>query len=75
MKNLKAQKETANSSRMQRPATWNGLFAICLLATTMLLSSCEAIGDIFKAGMGVGIFLVLAVVILIVVIVMRVGKK
>ncbi|MES2646884.1 MAG: MYXO-CTERM sorting domain-containing protein [Bacteroidota bacterium] len=31
----------------------------------VFLTSCEAIGGIFKAGMGVGIFLVLLVVILI----------
>ncbi|WP_202390796.1 hypothetical protein [Flavobacterium sp. Sd200] len=32
----------------------------------MLLTGCEAIGDIFKAGMGFGIFLVIAVVVLII---------
>jgi len=39
-----------------------GIFAL-LLST---LTSCEAIGDIFKAGMGFGIFLVIAVVVLII---------
>lgn len=48
---------------------------IGLLCITMLLSSCEAIGDIFKAGMGVGIFLVVAVVGIIIFFVMRAGKK
>lgn len=38
-----------------------GLVAL-LMAT---LTSCEAIGDIFQAGMGVGIFLVVVVIILI----------
>jgi len=35
------------------------------LASTML-SSCELIGDIFQAGMYVGIFIVIAVIVLIV---------
>lgn len=39
------------------------LFA-ALLFTTML-SSCELIGDIFKAGYYVGIFVVLVVIVLI----------
>ena len=30
------------------------------------LSSCQIIGDIFKAGVGVGVFLVIAVIVLIV---------
>ncbi len=36
---------------------------IILIICTTLFSSCELIGGIFKAGMGVGIFLVLAVFI------------
>jgi hypothetical protein len=39
-----------------------GVFAMLL----SMLTGCEAIGDIFKAGMGVGIFLVIAVVVLII---------
>lgn len=39
-----------------------GAFAMLL----SMLTSCEAIGDIFKAGMGVGIFLVIAVVVLVI---------
>jgi len=37
----------------------------------ILLSSCEAIGGIFKAGMGFGIFIVLFVIILIAVLLFR----
>ncbi|MCW4468015.1 hypothetical protein OGH69_03480 [Flavobacterium sp. MFBS3-15] len=39
-----------------------GIFAL-LLGT---LTSCEVIGDIFQAGMAVGIFIVIAVVVLII---------
>lgn len=53
----------------------NIIAVLGLLGITMLLSSCEAIGDIFKAGMGVGIFLVVAVVGIIIFFVMRAGKK
>ncbi|HMT27890.1 MAG TPA: hypothetical protein PKD91_01290 [Bacteroidia bacterium] len=48
-------------------------FIFILLATFM--SSCEAIGGIFKAGMGFGIFVVLAVVVLIVGLIVKMGKK
>lgn len=40
------------------------LGALAMLLT--ILTGCEAIGDIFKAGMGFGIFLVIAVVVLII---------
>lgn len=46
---------------------------LLLLLTT--LSSCEAIAGIFKAGMGVGIFLVIAVVALIAFFAMKMGRK
>ena len=46
-----------------------------LLSMLCLLSSCEAIAGIFKAGMGVGIFIAVAVVAFIVFLVMRAGKK
>ncbi len=39
-----------------------GIFAL-LIGT---LTSCEVIGDIFQAGMAVGIFIVIAVVVLII---------
>ncbi len=45
----------------------NNLLRIATLLTVLLgFTSCEVIGDIFKAGMGVGIFLVILVVALIV---------
>jgi hypothetical protein len=39
-----------------------GMFAMLL----SLLTSCEVIGDIFQAGMAVGIFVVVLVVVLII---------
>ena len=38
-------------------------------------TSCEVIGDIFKAGMGVGIFLVIAVIAVIIYIISKIGGK
>ena len=49
--------------------TWVLLFALMIT-----LSSCEAIGDIFQAGMSVGIFIVVLVVALILWLVMR-GRR
>ena len=45
------------------------------LFIALLFSSCSAIAGIFKAGMGVGIFVVLFVVIIIALVVMRINKK
>ncbi len=39
---------------------------LCSLALAMTLTSCEAIGDIFQAGMAVGVVVVIIVVILII---------
>lgn len=50
------------------------LVAVLIFIVTFF-SSCEAIEGIFKAGMGVGIFIVLAVVALIIYIMSRFGKK
>ncbi|MGK4567873.1 hypothetical protein [Flavobacterium sp. 3HN19-14] len=48
------------------------LAAFFLIAT--LFSSCEVIGDIFKAGMGVGIFIVIAIIAVIIFIISRFKK-
>ena len=47
------------------------LLFFCIFA----FSSCSTIEGIFKAGMGVGIFIVVAIVALIVFVAMRIGKK
>jgi hypothetical protein len=46
---------------------------LALLLGTML-TSCEAIGDIFQAGVGVGIFIVIFVVVIIIWIISRFRK-
>jgi len=53
----------------------NVLSTLILILFATFLSSCEAIGGIFKAGMGFGIFVVLAVVVLIVGLFIKMGKK
>ncbi len=45
-----------------------------LIAMVVMLSSCEAIGDVFQAGMTVGIVVVVIVVILIIWLVSRFRK-
>lgn len=40
-----------------------------------LLSSCEVIGGIFKAGMGVGIFIVVFIIAVVIYFISRFGKK
>lgn len=40
------------------------LLGLCLLAMAMTFASCEVIGDIFQAGIWVGIIIVVAVVVL-----------
>lgn len=47
---------------------------ILLFLVLTLFSGCELVEDIFKAGMGVGIFLVLLVIALIVWVISRVKK-
>lgn len=44
---------------------------LCLLVMVMTLSSCELIGDIFQAGMFVGVLVVVAIVALIIWLVSR----
>lgn len=51
------------------------LIATMALLTIMLTAaSCEAIGGIFKAGMGVGILIVVVVIAVIVALILRAGK-
>lgn len=48
------------------------LAALFLLILTSF-TSCEVIGGIFKAGMGVGIFIVVAVIALIIFVISKIG--
>jgi hypothetical protein len=49
--------------------------SIFLIFCTLFLTSCSAIEGIFKAGMGVGIFIVIAIIAIIVFVAMRFSKK
>lgn len=53
----------------------NLTFLIILFLTIITtLSGCAAIGEIFKAGMGFGIFIVIIVIALVVFLVTKMGK-
>jgi hypothetical protein len=53
--------------------SWLRLSVILLAATAV--SGCEVIGDIFQAGMAVGIFIVLAVIALVVFLIGKVRRN
>lgn len=46
-----------------------------VLATMVLLSSCQVVGGIFKAGIWTGIFVVVIIVVLIIFLISKMGKK
>lgn len=49
------------------------IFSLIMLMLTLTLSSCQIIGDIFKAGVGVGVFMVVAVIGLIIFLIAKIG--
>ena len=51
---------------------FNYITILLLISMSFGLSSCEVIGGIFKAGMGVGAFAIIAVLVLIIFLVTRV---
>jgi hypothetical protein len=50
-------------------------WVLMMIACSFLVTSCQAIGDIFSAGVYTGVFIVVAVIIVIIVIVVKAGKK
>jgi len=48
---------------------------LLVLASTFILTSCQAIGDIFSAGVYAGVFIVVFIIIIIIVVVSKLGKK
>ncbi len=48
---------------------------LILFGLSISLTSCEAIGDIFKTGVGVGIFIVVFIILLIGGIVLAIGRN
>ncbi len=64
-----------NHSHRNRIGNYSRLVApFLLLLSSLMVSSCTAISEIFKAGMGFGIFAVLALLVIIVFIIMRLRK-
>jgi hypothetical protein len=49
--------------------------SVLLISMTAMLSSCQLVEGIFKAGMGFGIFIVIAIIALIVFLVFRLGRS
>lgn len=54
-------------------STLNKVLALAVIG--LLFTSCSAIEGIFKAGMGVGIFMVVAVIAVIIFIISKLGGK
>lgn len=50
-------------------------YAALFIFIITLFTSCEVVEGIFKAGMGVGIFIVIAVIALIIFIISKLGGK
>ncbi|MFA6151127.1 MAG: phosphatidate cytidylyltransferase [Chitinophagaceae bacterium] len=48
---------------------------LLLIMLSVSLTSCEIIGGIFKAGVGVGIFIVVAIIAVIALVIGRAGRK
>jgi len=55
--------------------TSNLITVVMILASSVLLSSCEVVGGIFGAGMGFGIFMILAVVVIAILFMVKLGKN
>ena len=50
------------------------LLFLLLISLTILLSSCELVGDIFEAGIGVGVFAILGILVLVGWLIMKMRK-
>lgn len=53
----------------------NTLKLLISSALFFLISSCSVVEGIFKAGMGVGIFIVIAIIALVLFLIFRIGKN
>lgn len=53
----------------------NPILLFLVGCVSLLFTSCELVEGIFKAGMGVGIFIVVAIVVAIVALIFKLGKK
>lgn len=50
-------------------------YLIALLVSSVALTSCEVIGDIFRAGVYTGMFIVIFIIALIIFLVVRMKRK
>jgi len=54
----------------------SGFIAIfILIITSLTVSSCSSIGEIFKAGMSFGIFIVVAIIVVVIILVLWFVKR
>ncbi len=56
---------------MKTKSLWMLTFALLSVA----LTSCEVVGDIFGAGVSVGIFLVIAVIVIVLIVLIRIFRR
>lgn len=59
----------------QKKTVMRKLNTLAILFMSLFLTSCDAIGDIFGAGIYVGMFIVIFVIVLIVVVIMRIFRR
>jgi hypothetical protein len=60
---------------MKRTITLKSTITLFLIASICLLSSCQLIGDVFKAGVWVGVLLVVGFLALVIYLVTRGSNK
>jgi len=67
--------EKIRNKQVNQYKTSRFMAAMVLVIMSLAVSSCSVIGDIFKAGMGFGIFIVVAIIVVIVIVILRLSKK
>jgi len=67
--------EKIKKERLIQFNTSGFIVVFTLLIISLTVSSCSAIGEIFKAGMSFGIFIVVAIIVVVILLFLRFGKK
>ncbi len=67
------EKIETNQSHKYKTSGFTAVLILLIMSVTV--SSCSAIGEIFKAGMSFGIFIVVAIIVIVVIVFLRFGKK
>jgi hypothetical protein len=76
MKHSKTNYSVVGSDKKRGYSIHNRIYtASVVLMFSFLLLSCAAVGEVFKAGMGFGIFMAAAIIIVIIFLVMRMGRN